>query len=235
VSRRIFGILSIAFVAIGVALTAVLGWQYGVENMIAANHSKEVAASLTQQWQTSPPAPVEPDTVPVLTDTPKKYSVFARLFIPAFGTDWVRPIAEGTSVEHVLNPIGVGHYEGTALPGQVGNMAIAAHRTTHGASFDKLDTLRPGDQIIVETADGWYTYEFVSEKTVLPTDTSVIAPVPNHPEMVPVERWLTMTTCTPRHQASHRLIAFAKYVTFTPHSEGPPPAIAGLVNTLSQK
>ena len=47
---------------------------------------------------------------------------------------------------------GPGHYSGTALPGQVGNFAIAGHRVGKGEPFLNLDQLRPGDAVIVETA-----------------------------------------------------------------------------------
>ena len=37
--------------------------------------------------------------------------------------------------------------QGTAMPGAVGNFAMAGHRQTHGAVLDNIDALVPGDQI----------------------------------------------------------------------------------------
>ena len=42
---------------------------------------------------------------------------------------------------------GPGHYPGTPLPGQRGTVAIAGHRTTYGASFRRIDKVKPGDEI----------------------------------------------------------------------------------------
>ena len=43
-------------------------------------------------------------------------------------------------------------------PGEVGNFAVAGHRTTNGHPFRKIDELEVGDKIFVETKDAWYTY-----------------------------------------------------------------------------
>ena len=53
---------------------------------------------------------------------------------------------------------GPGHYTGTALPGQVGNFAVAGHRVGKGEPFLNLDQLQPGDAVIVETRTDWYVY-----------------------------------------------------------------------------
>ena len=44
------------------------------------------------------------------------------------------------------------------MPGQYGNAAIAGHRTTHGQPFNRIDELQVGDEVIVETIVGRYTY-----------------------------------------------------------------------------
>ena len=53
---------------------------------------------------------------------------------------------------------GPGHYPESPLPGQEGNAAIAGHRTTYGAPFNRIDELEPGDEIHVETIQGSFTY-----------------------------------------------------------------------------
>ena len=54
---------------------------------------------------------------------------------------------------------GPGHFPGTALPGEVGNFAVAGHRATHGEPFAHLDKLEEGDPVVVETVDGWLVYD----------------------------------------------------------------------------
>ena len=59
-------------------------------------------------------------------------------------------------LEDVLNVRRIGHYDGTQMPGEVGNMVLAAHRTGWGSPFVDANKLELGDSIYVETADGWY-------------------------------------------------------------------------------
>lgn len=159
--------------------------------------------------------PVLPPPIPVIETPVAPGEVFGRLLIPRFGSDWVRPIAESVEVE-VLDSIGVGHYEGSAYPGGVGNVGLAAHRTTHGATFMDLDTLAPGDEVIIETADGRYVYVVESSDVVSPDAVEVVAPVPNRPGETPTERWLTMTTCTPKFTTLQRLVVWARFARWEP-------------------
>jgi len=123
------------------------------------------------------------------------------LVIPRLGLDQV--IVEGVGADQLA--AGPGHYPATPLPGQAGNAAVAGHRTTHGAPFYGLDTLRPGDPVEVATLQGHFTYRVSRSFVVAPTDTSVLAPSPR-PE-------LTLTTCNPKYSAAQRLIVVADLVT----------------------
>lgn len=136
-------------------------------------------------------------------------TAFAILRVPRFGSDFARPIVQGTSTDDLQ--AGIGHYAGTAMPGQVGNFGIAGHRTTYGRPFHDIDTLQPGDPIIVETKARYYVYRVRSHEIVLPSDGDVVAPVPNHPGQPPTKRWMTMTACHPKYSASKRYIVFALF------------------------
>ena len=63
---------------------------------------------------------------------------------------------------------GPGHWPGTALAGQVGNVVIAGHRTSHGAIFRHLDKLGAGDQIILENGNGRFVYVVTGTQIVNP-------------------------------------------------------------------
>jgi len=63
---------------------------------------------------------------------------------------------------------GPGHWPGTAMPGQIGNVVVAAHRTSHGAEFRHIDALSPGDEVIFSTADGTFTYNVTGTQIVTP-------------------------------------------------------------------
>ena len=71
----------------------------------------------------------------------------AKLQIPAIGLDEI--VVSGTAESDLAK--GPGHYVGTAAPGQAGNVAIAGHRTTNGAPFNRLGQLAIGDKIFLTT------------------------------------------------------------------------------------
>ena len=70
-------------------------------------------------------------------------------------------VLDGTSEGQLTQ--GPGHYEGTALPGELGNMGLAGHRVGKGSPFLDLDQLRPGDPIVVETVDSWFVYRVLGD------------------------------------------------------------------------
>jgi sortase A len=136
-------------------------------------------------------------------------------------------------METVLNSqeTGIGRYPNTALLGQVGNFAVAGHRTTYGAPLGEVDKLRIGDRIYVETEEGWYVYRFRNIEYVFPSEVSVLNPVPQL-QIDARDRILTMTTCHPKLSAAERLIAYAVFESFVPRANGIPTEIAktALVN-----
>lgn len=126
-----------------------------------------------------------------------------RIKIPSIGANTV--VVQGTT-ESALQA-GAGHYTNTPLPCTIGNVAIAGHRTTYGKPFANLDQLSPGATIELDTPVGTCTYRVsAAPLTVLPTDTSVVANTPGKFE-------LTLTTCTPKYFATHRLVVHATLVS----------------------
>ncbi len=65
----------------------------------------------------------------------------------------------------------VGHVPATALPGQPGNFAIAAHRDT---LFRALKDIQHGDRITFQSASGTYVYQVVTTEIVKPSNVSVL-------------------------------------------------------------
>ena len=103
----------------------------------------------------------------------------ALLRIPTFGKDFEVPILSG--IDDGTLGRGIGHFEQTAMPGEVGNFSLAGHRVTHGQPFAKLLELKSGDQIVVETREATYTYSLDTppkELTVKANETWVTDPVP---------------------------------------------------------
>jgi sortase A len=128
-----------------------------------------------------------------------------ELQIPSLKVDVL--VVQGTTLSALR--AGAGHYIETPLPGQQGNVGIAGHRTTYGRPFNHLDEMTPGQTVLLITPFAKYTYAVVpafdghaNPWVVLPDDYSVVAQTGN----LGTGHWLTLTTCTPKGSASHRLI-----------------------------
>lgn len=239
----IVGVLGEILLTAGVVVGLFIAWQYGIGDQIAAAQNRADAQALAEQWQDSPPAPrpspsetPEPDAPaePVITPQPADGEVFGIMYVPRFGPDYAVRMGGGVSRERTLDTIGIGHYPGTQMPGEVGNFAVAAHRTGFGgAPFYSIDELRVGDPVIVETADGWYTYIFRTLEYVRPTAVDVLDPVPQATPTGIGGRYLTMTSCSPRHTIAERIIAYALFDSFRPRADGPPAGVPGSTVTAS--
>ncbi len=153
---------------------------------------RETTTTAPQQPSTTLPPAVAPPTA-----APPNGDPVGLIRIPKIGVDKV--IVEGVGTADLR--LGPGHYPGTPLPGQLGNSAIAGHRTTYGAPFSDLDQLSPGDQIDIETQQGKFRYAVVRTVVVSPSDVAVVAATTS-PE-------LTLTTCNPRFSAAQRLVVQA--------------------------
>jgi sortase A len=128
--------------------------------------------------------------------------VLTRLQIPKVGVDVL--VVEGTTPAALR--AGAGHYPGTPLPGEKGNVGIAGHRTTFGRPFNHLDQLGPGDEAILETPFNRFHYKAVkpfgghaNPFVVTPLDFAVVANTPG-------QSMLTLTTCHPKGSARQRLV-----------------------------
>ena len=160
---------------------------------------------------------------------------FATMYVPRFGEDFARPIAEGVDLPTILNNshLGVGRYPETQALGEIGNFAVAAHRTTFGAPFADIGELRVGDRIYIETREGWYVYRFRNLEYVWPTAISVLNEVPRFSGVDPTERILTMTSCHPKLSEAERVIAYSVFESWYPRESGPPSEISALVGFSS--
>jgi sortase A len=98
---------------------------------------------------------------------------------------------------------GPGHYPDTPQPGQLGNSAIAGHRTTYGQPFYRLDEVAIGDEIVVTTVQGRFVYRATGSEVVGPERSDVIATT----DLAVAS--LTLTTCDPKYTARNRLVVHA--------------------------
>jgi sortase A len=124
------------------------------------------------------------------------------LRIPKLGVEVL--VVEGTTPSALR--AGAGHYVETPLPGEVGNVAIAGHRTTYGRPLNRMNELVPGDLVELETPFDVFTYRAMepfdghgNPWVVAPTQYDVVGPLPQG-------SFLTLTTCHPKGSARQRLI-----------------------------
>jgi sortase A len=227
----VIGVLGELLITAGVLVLLFLGWQVSLGDLLQSNSQRDEALALSESWGrgegVAPPKDEHPDPAePVVTPAPGNAEQFANLIVPRFGPDYVRPVLEGVGTTDVLN-YGIGHYPGTQVPGGVGNAAFAAHRTGHGSPFFDIEKLQVGDSIYFETQAGWYRYVVRSLEYVTPEGVGVLDPVPQHPELQPTDRLLTLTSCNPIHTASERIIVYGIFDTWYPREQGAPPELTG--------
>jgi sortase A len=235
----VIGVLGELLVTGGVIVLLFLGWQLWFNNVVSSNQQASVADDLSAQWAsaapTGSPEPTQTPTqtgdpgTPAVTATPDANAAFANLIVPRLGADFKRPIAEGVGTS-VLDStrLGMGHYPQTQLPGQLGNFALASHRSAYGGAFHNIHQLVVGDSIWVETADGWYKYIYRSMEYVRASGVGVILPVPQNPGAAPTESIITLTTCNPFYSSSERIIAYGVFDSWYPRAGGPPAEIADI-------
>jgi sortase A len=146
---------------------------------------------------TAPPSTVAAEPVSV-----GEGEALGRIVIPKLHLDAI--VVQGVNLGDLKR--GPGHYPDTPLPGQAGNAAIAGHRTTYGAPFGNVDQLEAGDEILVTTVQGSFTYE------VLPGEDGKRVVSPSAVEVLKDQgdNRLTLTSCEPKYSASKRIIISAR-------------------------
>ncbi len=228
-------------IALGVLLALFVVWQLFYTDFLAERDQRAVLEDM--EWVESPHdggltargdrddigvIPEEYryyDTEPPVMDSPGHAETFGFLYVPRWGSDYVRPISEGVTRRDVLDPLGIGHYPETVMPGGWGNFSIAGHRTTYGKPFADVDQFQVGDAVVVHTEDAWYVYKVTEWSIVQPNQIEVIAPVPGQPAAEPNGRYITLTTCHPRYSAAQRWIVHGEFEYWAPTGYGYPPEV----------
>ncbi len=212
--RGVAGLLGELLVTVGVVLLLFVGWQLWWTDVVSDADAAQVVDALQADFDS--PEWVQPKHV-------KLGDAFAIVRIPRFGAKFARPLYEGTTRDILQR--GIGHYTNTAMPGEVGNLAMAGHRTTYGKPFNQIATLEKGDVVLVETKSTWYVYRVSGHEIVPPTQVSVLLPVPNQPDAEPTEAVLTMTSCHPEFSARERFVVHATLDASYPHDQGVPAGV----------
>lgn len=207
-------------ITLGLVLLLFCGYQLWWTDVTSKSATDSASNAFEQTLEETP---VTTGPIPEL-ETPEMGEPFARMYVPKFGDSWVKPIIQGVKLTDLHK--GVGHYEKTALPGEVGNFAVAGHRTTNGHPFRKIDKLDPGDKIFVETKDAWYTYVVYQSRLIVDPKGGYYVVSPNATKdnsKVPTKKIMTLTSCHPPYSAAERIIAHAELSNVRARGLGPPP------------
>jgi sortase A len=207
--RRVVDIFGRVLIGLGVLLllfTAYQIWgtsvqeahiQSGLRTQLQQETNSDAVRHALAEESAIDKLPTGPPTTAPSSAAPSEGDPIGDIRIPVIGINQV--VVEGTNTPDLRK--GPGHYTGTPLPGQAGNVAIAGHRTTYGHPFYNLDSVKAGDPIVLTTLQGIFVYDATKSLVVSPSDTTVVDNV--------IANQLTLTTCNPRFSATSRLVVQA--------------------------
>jgi sortase A len=231
--RSAVGAVGRILVTLGVLILLFVGYQLWGTGLYTAREQSRLKHQFAKELKrASADRPDPTGTTATTTPPPPPPSgeAVAMLRIPKIGVE--SAVVQGVEVEDLRK--GPGHYPETPLPGQLGNAAIAGHRTTYGQPFNRLDELSPRDEIEVTTLAGSFRY-VVDPQTdgdgnvsghlvVQPDQVEVLQPTPNPAVPGTDFATLTLTTCNPKFSAEERLVVKATWKPATRASPKPSPA-----------
>jgi sortase A len=199
-TARVVGFIGKTFITTGLLLLGLVVyqlWGTGIE-------TRRTQSALRQEFnriitQTETPRAAGTSAFLPVTDA------LALIEIPSINI--AKIIVEGITPKDLRR--GPGHFPKTPMPGEMGNSAIAAHRTSYDAPFGNLNTIAPDDVIYITTPKGKFAYTVKEVSVVAPDKTSVLA---NTPQVAT----LTLVTCHPRFSTSQRLVVRAELSSATP-------------------
>ncbi|GLY07271.1 class E sortase [Actinoplanes sp. NBRC 101535] len=195
-------------ITFGLVVLLFAGYQVFGNSAKVQEEQDHLAQDLRDSWADPTVAPSASSGVQAPAPPGSQY--VGVLYIPKFDMNWV--VVDGVKPDDIR--YAPGHYPETAKPGQIGNFSVAGHRIRK--IFWRLDELKPGDVIGVETRDNWYVYQVSGHQVVKPTAVEVVAAVPNKPKAKATKAVLTLTTCNPKFNNYERLVVHADLVKTVP-------------------
>ncbi len=206
-----------AFVAIVLATTLGIGWNRTVASpadpialgAAVGDEARELGqptTSMAPTTTTRAPAPATttttedpgplPDPMPSDPYAPTPQIVLGQIEIPKLGV--IGNLQEGITLTAINR--GPGHWPGTPMPGEIGNMVIAGHRTTYTKPFNRLNELVAGDKVLFHLPTGTVTYEVRGVIIVPAANVGIAAQTKN-------AHVATLFACHPLHSAAQRIVA----------------------------
>lgn len=219
---RVVGAIGRFMIRAGVVILLFVGYQLWGTGLSTARAQDRLDSSFTNLLSEVTPTAASPQTSSATVDAsadlpvPELGDPIGRLRLPTIDSDHI--VVQGVDLSLLRD--GPGHFPQTVMPGQPGNAAIAGHRTTYGAPFNRLDELQPGDPIAVTTLQGTFDYVVDAHTDDSGRTRGFIVVGPNAVEILePVDgARLTLMACHPKYSAAQRIV-----VTATLRSPPAPP------------
>jgi sortase A len=207
VIRRLFALTGELLLITASVIGLYLLYQAWFTNFDSDQRAVSIASEIKEQF-------LEPESASGLVEVKNEpFDGIGLLYIPKLKDDvWGVPVLSDVSSRALAS--GVGHYPGTALPGQEGNFAIAAHRATYGEPFARFEQLASGDRVFIQTLEGYFEYQLFADQKIPDTDTWVIAEKPDG-LTTSSSSLITLTTCDPRWNSTQRWARWGELISFS--------------------
>jgi len=154
----------------------------------------------TDPSTTLPAQETEPIAPPADAHASEPVIELGTLAIPKIGVEMT--MYEGIRLTTL--DFGPGHWPGSAMPGQNGNVVVAGHRTSKHRVFRDVDQLVEGDEIVFTDDQGSHTYAVRSIEVVEPTAVWIVEPTDTPTA--------TLFACHPPGSTAQRIVVFADLV-----------------------
>jgi sortase A len=229
--RRFLRALGTALLASGLGLVAwtLIVWQWQEpftslyttmkQHQLAESYERQVADFIPRTAITkrkAKKAPSAASQLAALRTTAGRYRLRAgkgqaigRLRVPRLGVNMI--LVNGTDTQTLKR--GPGRDPHTYMPGEGELVYVAGHRTTYKAPFARIDKLKPGDPVTIETPYATFRYRITRHVIVKANAIHVLRS--------PGYELLALQACHPRFFATHRYIAYAIPVRVIPRGGRP--------------
>jgi sortase A len=216
--QRVLGAVGRLMVAAGVVLLLFVAyqlWGTGLQTQAAQAQLRQTFGNELQQITELPDDDVaRAEATAAALRSLAIGDAVGQLEIPAIGVDYI--VLEGVDLGTLES--GPGHFPQTPLPGQPGNTAIAGHRATFDAPFNRLDELVPGDEVRVTTLQGTFVYEVLPQQRPGAVDGD--DPIGHYlvsPTAVEIlddkgDNRITLMGCHPRYGSSQRIVVEGRLI-----------------------
>ncbi len=179
-----------------------IAYQLWFTNQVSDSQASAISTEIREGLKAQVFTSESPSIQVEVKGKPYTVSSIGLVYIPRLKSDvWATPIVVGVGGRELS--LGVGYYPGAAMPGEIGNFAIAGHRATNGEPFARFERLKVGDRVFVQTAAGWFEYELLENKKIPDSATWVLDAQPKGLNL-DSNQLITLTTCDPRWNSTRR-------------------------------